>query len=474
MASSSATVALMAPERFDGLLAAAREGDEAAWAEIWGELSPAVLGYLRGSSLSDPEDTLSEAFLQAARDLHKFEGDWPQFRGWVFTIAHHRLIDARRHAARRPVDLVAEPPEPEGVPLGDAETEALERIGAEQVRRVLDSLSPDQRDVLLLRIVGDLSLDQCAEALGKRTGAVKQLQRRGLGRDQAAAPAGGGNPVSGNDAFRDEMAMRLTPEDDRELNLFALATRATLMASPDAALGRNVVPELAAAAAAGTRAAARSAPASNVRIKPIPRRRPRFAMAARIAFAAMLVPALFAGLAVAGVKLPDPAQDVFKAAGISLPNQEDSSDASGTGGDSDESTTGDDPAQGKGKGLDKSNPARERGRGNGEQGRGRALGKRGIPPGHDKAKGNNGGQGNGNSGSNAGGNGKAVGKDGTPPGQTKAKPVAPPKPVVPPGQAKKGDTPAPSSTGGGNSGGNGGGNGAVKKTLGLVNQVVPD
>jgi RNA polymerase sigma-70 factor (ECF subfamily) len=170
----------MAPERFDGLLKAARQGDEAAWAEIWGELSPAVLGYLRGSSLPDPEDTLSEAFLQAARDLHEFEGDWQGFRGWVFTIAHHRLIDARRHAARRPMDLVAEPPEPGRAPASDAATEALEKIGTDEVHRVLESLSQDQRAVLLLRIVGDLSLDQVAQALGKRTGAVKQLQRRGL------------------------------------------------------------------------------------------------------------------------------------------------------------------------------------------------------------------------------------------------------------------------------------------------------
>jgi RNA polymerase sigma-70 factor (ECF subfamily) len=73
-----------------------------------------------------------------------------------------------------------EPPEPERAEISDAAEEALEKIGADEVRRVLDLLSPDQRDVLLLRIIGDLSLEQVAEALGKRTGAVKQLQRRGL------------------------------------------------------------------------------------------------------------------------------------------------------------------------------------------------------------------------------------------------------------------------------------------------------
>jgi hypothetical protein len=253
--------------------------------------------------------------------------------------------------------------------------------------------------------------------------------------------------------FRD-----LNPEDERSLATFALAVRAALPAIPDPALTRNVVPELAAAAATGERAAARSAPA--VRVAPIPRRRPRFAIAARIAFAVALLPALFAGMAVAGVSLPQAAQDAFEAVGVELPNQDDSS-----------STGGDDPAGGRtigpapgestgnGAGLDKSNPARLRGRGNGEQGRGRALGKRGIPPGHDKSQGNN-----------AGGNGKgkAIGKsDGTPPGQAKVKPTPP---AVPPGQEKKGDQ-AQQNAGSGNgpsnsnAGGNGGGKGPVDRTL---------
>ncbi len=45
---------------------------------------------------------------------------------------------------------------------------------------MLGILSPDQRAVLLLRILGDLSVDDTAAAVGKSPGAVKQLQRRGL------------------------------------------------------------------------------------------------------------------------------------------------------------------------------------------------------------------------------------------------------------------------------------------------------
>ena len=169
----------MSPERFTSLLKSAREGSEAAWQELYNGLAPVVLGYLRANGAPDPEDVLGEVFLQVARDIATFDGEEPGFRSWVFTIAHHRLIDARRHSARRPVDLSAEPPEPTER-ADDAAEEALDRIGTDEVTRVLASLSEDQRAVLLLRIVGDLSIEDVAKAVGKRPGAVKALQRRGL------------------------------------------------------------------------------------------------------------------------------------------------------------------------------------------------------------------------------------------------------------------------------------------------------
>lgn len=169
----------MSPERFSSLLEAAREGSEAAWQELYNDLAPVVLGYLRANGAPDPEDVLSEVFLQVARDIVKFEGDDRGFRSWVFTIAHHRLIDARRHSARRPVELSAEPPEPRER-ADDAADEALARIGVEEVRLVLAELSEEQRAVLLLRVIGDLTIEDVAKAVGKRPGAVKALQRRGL------------------------------------------------------------------------------------------------------------------------------------------------------------------------------------------------------------------------------------------------------------------------------------------------------
>src|SRR3954469_7365164 len=126
----------MTKGRFTSLLEAAREGSEDAWQELYTGLAPVVLGYLRANGSPDPEDVLSEVFLQVARDVVKFDGDETGFRSWVFTIAHHRLIDARRHSARRPVELSPEPPEPTELAY-DAADEALMRIGNEEVQRVL-------------------------------------------------------------------------------------------------------------------------------------------------------------------------------------------------------------------------------------------------------------------------------------------------------------------------------------------------
>ena len=165
---------------FEPQLEAAREGSEPAWGAIYARLAPQVLGYLRASGAIEPEDTLSEVFLQVARDLPRFEGGERDFRAWAFTIAHHRLIDARRAAARRPADPVDEVPERETAPVADAADEALARIGRDEILRVLAQLTPDQRSVLLLRLLGELTVDEVAAALSKRPGAVKALQRRGL------------------------------------------------------------------------------------------------------------------------------------------------------------------------------------------------------------------------------------------------------------------------------------------------------
>lgn len=172
------------PARFGGtfedVLAAAHVGAGWAFERLYRWLSPAVLSYVRGQGLADPDDAVGDIFMKAFQSIGAFRGTEDQLRSWVFTIAHHRIVDERRRAGRRPVD--AGPIEAAGDRAAEHDVEEL-AIGATEavrLRALLDELVPDQRNVLLMRVLGDLSIEQTAAALGKTEGAVKQLQRRAL------------------------------------------------------------------------------------------------------------------------------------------------------------------------------------------------------------------------------------------------------------------------------------------------------
>lgn len=173
------TDARVASEPADAVLAAARAG--AAWAlsDLWLELAPAVHAFLRARGAAEPEDLTSDVFVTVFDALPQFVGGRAELRSFVFTIAYRRLVDDLRRRSRRGVaaEWTAET-DPRST--ASAEHEALGRIGDAAAHRLLDSLVPDQRDVLVLRILGDLPVDEIARILGKRPGAVKALQRRGL------------------------------------------------------------------------------------------------------------------------------------------------------------------------------------------------------------------------------------------------------------------------------------------------------
>lgn len=165
---------------FAAILRAARAGEEWAWSALYAEFAPGLLGYLRAQRADQPEDLLGEVMLQIVRDLPSFDGGMPEFRAWAFTIAHHRLLDERRRSARRPAEAMPAPEIERLAPLGDTEEDALRALSAERVGRLLVQLSPDQQNVILLRVLGELTSEQVAQVIGKTAGAVKALQRRGL------------------------------------------------------------------------------------------------------------------------------------------------------------------------------------------------------------------------------------------------------------------------------------------------------
>jgi RNA polymerase sigma factor (sigma-70 family) len=164
---------------FDPVLARARAGSAEAYTALYEDLVRPVAAFLRARGVQEVEDVTSDVFLAVFTGIRGFAGNQQQFRSWVFTIAHRRVVDQWRRGSRTPVHSSYEPDDDLRT-TASAESDAMNSLGDERVTELLACLTDDQRDVLLLRIVGDLTVEQVGEAVGRRPGAVKALQRRGL------------------------------------------------------------------------------------------------------------------------------------------------------------------------------------------------------------------------------------------------------------------------------------------------------
>jgi RNA polymerase sigma-70 factor (ECF subfamily) len=163
---------------FRAHLRAARSGDERAWRLIYAWLAPQVLGFLRASRLPDPEDVVGDVFLEVARRIGDFRGDARGFRAWVFTIARARRIDEIRRRSRRredPIDTRTHELIPSRI---DVEAEALAMVGLDDLVKLLDQLTDDQSEVMILRAIGGWTAREVGEITGRSTGSVEQLQYR--------------------------------------------------------------------------------------------------------------------------------------------------------------------------------------------------------------------------------------------------------------------------------------------------------
>ncbi len=168
-------------QQLDGLVRGARGGDTDAFAGLFEHFHGPVFRYLlaRLGNRSEAEDMASEVFVEAARWVRNFDGGGAAFAGWLFTIARHDLLDRRRAQRRRVVEPVPDPPDLETSP--DPAEDVLERLDADRVRKAMEKLTDDQREVVLLKFAAGLSNEETSAATGKPLGAVKSLQHRGLG-----------------------------------------------------------------------------------------------------------------------------------------------------------------------------------------------------------------------------------------------------------------------------------------------------
>jgi len=164
---------------FDRTLRSAQAGDELAFGALWRWLHPPLLRCLTVLAPGYVDDVASEVWLTVTRGLPAFDGDERDFRAWVFTTARRRAIDwaRRRNRELRFAPLggfdVADPVATSSS-LVDADAELAAAL------TLLGRLTPDQREVVTLRVIVGLTVGETATIVHKSDGAVRVLCHRAL------------------------------------------------------------------------------------------------------------------------------------------------------------------------------------------------------------------------------------------------------------------------------------------------------
>ena len=163
-------------------LADAQRGDQWAMATLFRAFQPPLLRYVRHHAPEAAEDLVAECWLAAAKVLATFEGDAEDLRAWLFGVARNQVANYHRTRQRRLRILQpAEPMSPTASP-DPAEVVVATESAQEAVAALVRGLPPDQAEVVLLRVVAGLSVEQVAKILERSPGSVRVAQHRALKR----------------------------------------------------------------------------------------------------------------------------------------------------------------------------------------------------------------------------------------------------------------------------------------------------
>lgn len=161
------------------LVRRAKEQDEAAFATLYDLHYPRVYAYIyfRVSDQALAEDLAADVFVRALQAIGKFKYRGVPVAAWLLRIARNLVIDYfRRSGKRQTVELEDHHPDTSANPVSEVEN----RLLREDLARVMEHLTDDQRDVIILKFFQGMSNSEVATVLGKPVGAVKSLQHRGL------------------------------------------------------------------------------------------------------------------------------------------------------------------------------------------------------------------------------------------------------------------------------------------------------
>lgn len=178
--SASATQALNLSAQEVQLIQKAVSGDADAFARLYDAYIDEVYRFVfyRVNEEQTAEDLTSHVFLKAWDNLDRYEIRGLPFKSWLFQIARNAVIDyyrTRKETVPLEPTAISKPD-----PAANVAKEVEQRLESEWLRGLLQHLTDDQKEVLTLKFIHGLSTKDVAKLLGKRQGAIRALQMRGL------------------------------------------------------------------------------------------------------------------------------------------------------------------------------------------------------------------------------------------------------------------------------------------------------
>ncbi len=166
-------------------LDAARSGQALGFEWLWHRFSRQVTAFARLQGSDDPEGIANDAFAAAFGRITTFSGGSNAFVSFVFAIARNKIGDERRARRRRVITSVFDRASADrtavdtGSAAASAEADALAGLTPETAA-ALRRLTDEQREIVFLRLVADLPIQEVAALTGRSLGAVKAMQHRAL------------------------------------------------------------------------------------------------------------------------------------------------------------------------------------------------------------------------------------------------------------------------------------------------------
>lgn len=164
------------------LVARAMRSDPDAWEQLYRRSYPRLFAYARRRTTSDStaDDAVSETMLRALDRIDRYTWRGAGFDAWLYGILRNVVLETYRNDGR--ASPSADLPEPAAADVMQPPDALVRRDQQGEIRAAFARLSPDDQEILELRVVAGLTAEGIAAATDRTAGAVRMAQSRALGR----------------------------------------------------------------------------------------------------------------------------------------------------------------------------------------------------------------------------------------------------------------------------------------------------